>query len=98
MAKQTINNGESGNTVRSKLNSNFSELYARGYVRCDEVSVTAGANTITLSSSVDNTDYIVLINDPDGVGIGKAYDKSTSSFKVDALGNGTLIYELKEKV
>lgn len=41
MAKQTINNSETGSAVRAKINDNFSELYASGI----DVGIKAGDST-----------------------------------------------------
>lgn len=58
MAQQIINNGESGATVRSKLNSNFTELYS--------VSYTATQISNTPSGTVASTNVQGAINELDG--------------------------------
>ena len=42
MAQQTISNGESGLSVRSKINNNFGELYARNEFTTDEKNKLSG--------------------------------------------------------
>ena len=97
MAKQTINNGEDGDVVRGKINSNFTELYARGYSACQTFTAVIGSNTINLVTSVANSNYEVLFFSPDGVGCGQATNNAIASFKVQCNAVGTVIYLLNEK-
>lgn len=46
MAQQTINNGESGSSVRTKLNAMFTELYPK------KVSITSSGTAIVFTTPV----------------------------------------------
>ncbi len=97
MAKQTVNNGDSGLDSRNKMNDNFTELYARGYSYTGRKTVTAGNMTFALSPSVPDTNYEVTYYSPDGVGVGDATNKGVSSFKAVCNDAGDVIFTVKEK-
>ena len=60
MSQQTINNGETGASVRGKLNSNFTEVYN------NKASKYATIRTITSSGQLESTDFddttLIIIN------------------------------------
>lgn len=63
MAQQIINNGEGGGTVRSKLNSNFTELYgavAGGSGTVTSVSGAGTVNGIALTGTVTSSGSLTL--------------------------------------
>lgn len=61
-------------------------------VRSGEVELTTGTNTISFSTPMPSVNYDVIPFDADGAGFSAAYDKTVNGYKVDALGDGTLIY------
>lgn len=54
MAKQTINNGETGSLVRGKLNSNFTELYATTAAQTVEVDALKATALVRVNVKVDH--------------------------------------------
>lgn len=79
MSKQTIGDGESGSSVRNKLNSNFTEIYnqeidVESVILTDDTIIditaakhtltTANSRTFTISFPGDNGVIDILLNAP----------------------------------
>lgn len=95
MSKQTINNGESGSSVRSKLNANFTDLYPEVVDYDTELTfdhdkkmyhdATGESITFTIAASgnVDQVGYVIILDNPTAVSVTGATALDTST-AVDA--------------
>jgi hypothetical protein len=62
-----------------------------GNIRAASVPVTLGANTITFSTTLGSTAYILMLWSPDGAGLSETA-RTAANFTVDALADGTCVY------
>jgi len=91
---------KSGNAEALKISTSY---FVDGtHTRCAEVSVTAGANTITFSSAVPSTAYVLITEklvDTDGnLSGGVVSNKTVNGFTYDAMSDGTFTYYTTKEI
>jgi hypothetical protein len=80
MSKQTLNNGESGLTIRGKINSNFTELYRLQLFHKDN-----GSSAVTGTLNETALAYVLL---PGGtMGVNDSYTVTATSTKSGTAGS-----------
>lgn len=79
MAKQVIDNGESGLTIRGKINSNFTEIYNAIVALEDSLDNIISGTVDLVFSSEDNTTITTILN----VNISIAAIKSISFIPIE---------------
>ncbi len=92
MAKQTLNNAESGSVIRGKINDNFTECYAKqdalvSGTNLKTVNSTSllGSGDVAISGSVSDGDKVDIVGNLNVTGDEKVvggFDQSSGSFKV----------------
>lgn len=78
MARQTVNNGDSGLSARTKINDNFTELYS-GTANFRGVSATLSADLLTINATGQ---YIVPWDGADQYDTGGWHDPASNNTRI----------------